>query len=357
MSQEPNIQVVKEMIKIIFKNFETKKSQHKLTKKTIQKILFQVSKSLPENHPIRNSIPFYWFLEGPYSEIIAQTIDSMNGEQILSKDDSQYELYTCNSDFKHKRLINHQEYGFEKIRKIISDEVDNTHGFSNQPLVKTVYEKSPILFYPLYKFDFLTNFDSYCNHHIDNSPVIDTFPESNLLSKLEQSALAIPPNPIFADFKILFFQFSKIVEKTLEFKEKKDPIYGRALENLRELPRVTWMAFAYGARILEHDAYYQNKVSGWKAMFSDKIKILNDSITSITQIMENTLNIQLNTDESDGKSPENQEFRMHLARSIGMDKPPEYDPDSFDRLAGIISDKIGNTEFDAVEVIRDIRRD
>ena len=73
--------------------------------------------------------------------------------------------------------------------------------------------------------------------------------------------------------------------------------------------------------------------------------------------MENKLNIQLNTDESNVKSPESQEFRMHLARSIGMDKPPEYDPISFDRLTGIISDKFKNTEFDAVEVIRDIRCD
>ena len=345
------------MIRIIFHNFKTKKSQHKLPKKTLQKILFKLNKSLPENDSVKNAIPFYWFLEGPYSEVIDQTICMMKDKQILLNADDRYELYKYNSDLQDRRFINHQEYDFEKIRKAIYDIVNNTSKFSNLLLVKEGYAESPILFYPSYKTDFLSHFESYCDHYIRNTTSYSIFTEPVLLSELKQSIFAIPPNPIFTDFKILFLKFVQTVEKTFEFKNKKDPRYTIVLESLKSLSREIWNTFAYGARILEHDEYYLDKIPDWENMFSDKIRILDSAITTVIQITETNLGIKLNVGGLDDKCPEDQEFRMHLARSIGLDNLPEYDPDSFDRLTGIISNRIKCDEFDPVEIIRDIRRD
>lgn len=355
--QEPEIPIVEEMIRIIFHNFRTKKSQHKLPKKTIQKILFKVGKSLPENHSVKNSIPFYWFLEGPYSKVIDQTIGRMKDRQILLNVDETYEMYRYNHDLQDRRLVDHQESNFEEIRKAISDIVNSTPKFSNLQLVNEVYAESPLLFYPTYKTDFLSHFESYCDHHIRDTVSGSIFTKSVLLTELNQSILTIPTDSIFADFKILFLKFVQIVEKTLEFKDKKDPRYVVVLESLKDLSREVWNTFAYGARILEHDEYYLDKVQHWERMFSDKIKILDASITTMIQTTKAELDIRLDADGPNNKCSENEEFRKRLARSIGMNGLPEYDPDSFDKLTGLISHIFKDEEFDTVEIIRNIRRD
>ncbi len=357
MLQKPEIPIIEEMIRLIFHNFKIKKSRHKLPKKTIQKILFKLNKSLPENDSVKNSIPFYWFLEGPYSEVIDQTISMMKNKQILLNTDDRYELYKYNPNLQDRRFIDHLECDFEKIRKTISDIVNNTSKFSNLLLVKEVYAESPILFYPSYKTDFLSHFESYCDHHINNTTSCNIFTEPILLSELKRSILTIPPNPIFTDFKILFLKFCQTVEKTFEVKNKKEPKYTIVLKSLKILSKDIWNTFAYGARILEHDEYYLDKIPDWKSMFSDKIKILDASIITMMQIIETNLGIKQNVYGLDDKCSEDQEFRMHLARSIGLDNLPEYDPNSFNRLTGIIASRIKCDEFDPVEIIRDIRRD
>ena len=355
--QKPEIPIVEEMIRIIFHNFSTKKSQLKLTKKTIQKILFKASKSLPENNSVKKFIPFYWFLEGPYSEVIDETIGRMKAKHVLLNADETYELYKYDPDLQGRRLIDHQEFAFEEVRKSISSVVDSTFRFSNLQLVKEVYAESPILFYPSYKVGFLPHFESYCDHHIRDDASQNIFTESVLLSELKQSILTIPPNPTLADFKTLFLKFCQTVEKAFEFKTKKDSRYVTVLKSLKGLSEEMWNTFAYGARILEHDAYYQYKVPHWEKMFSDKTKILGASVITMMQVADTELDIQLNSGNLDDKSPEDQEFRTYLARSIGINDLPEYDPRSFDRLTGMISHVFKNKEFDAVEIIRGMRSD
>jgi hypothetical protein len=52
---------------------------------------------------------------------------------------------------------------------------------------------------------------------------------------------------------------------------------------------------------------------------------------------------------------EDKDFRQKLARSLGMNKIPDSDPKSFDRLIGMISAKIKTKNFDSVELVRKVR--
>ena len=353
--QECKVSIIKEMIRLIFSNFKTKKSQYKIPRKTIQKILFNMGKSLPENSPVKSTIPFYWFLAGPFSETIAHTIERMKEEKILLLDGGKYELYAYNSNFQHNRFVDHQENNFGEIRDGIYSEVDNTDGFSNLQLVREIYNDSPILFYPNYKTEFLAHFESYCDHHIANYSADNRFNEAILISELERAVLSIPPTPTFSNFKTLFLKFEDIIKKTFEFKSKKSREYVIVLENLKKLSNEIWTTFAYGARILEHDSYYQDQVPDWENKFLTKIETLNDSILATIEIVENNLEIQINSNYTYDKSPEDLKFRVMLAKSIGMDDLPEYDSHAFDRITGIAFPQIKDKKFDSVEVIRDIR--
>ena len=49
------------------------------------------------------------------------------------------------------------------------------------------------------------------------------------------------------------------------------------------------------------------------------------------------------------------DFREKLAKSIGLDRVPDLDPQAFDRIQGILSEHIGTDHFDAVEAVRKVR--
>jgi hypothetical protein len=49
------------------------------------------------------------------------------------------------------------------------------------------------------------------------------------------------------------------------------------------------------------------------------------------------------------------DFRNKIARSIGLDQTPDLDVRSFDRIKGILSDKINTEDFDSEELVKDVR--
>ena len=230
------------------------------------------------------------------------------------------------------------------------------NGSSEDDLVCGIYDGVPILFYPTYKDMFLIHFEAYCKHHstnIANNPIN----KDTLILELEHAGLSIPLIPIFSDFKMSFLKFEHILKKTLQYKNKKNPKYTIVLKNLKKLAENIWITFAYGVRIMKHVPFYQGCVPDWEHEFSLKIKTLNESMLTAIGIVEKNLEIQINSDYTQDKSPEDMIFRAKLAKSIGMDDLPEYDPHAFDRITGIAATQINDTEFDSVEAVRDIRND
>lgn len=50
-----------------------------------------------------------------------------------------------------------------------------------------------------------------------------------------------------------------------------------------------------------------------------------------------------------------EEFRMKLAKSIGLEKAPRLDPEAFERLSGILSKRIKSKKIDSVELVKSVR--
>lgn len=50
-----------------------------------------------------------------------------------------------------------------------------------------------------------------------------------------------------------------------------------------------------------------------------------------------------------------EDFREQLARSVGFEKAPDLDPQSFDRIKGILSEEIDAERFDSEELVKEVR--
>lgn len=350
--QQKEIPIVKELVRIVVTYFDSRKGQNKISKKTIQKILYRARNALPEDSAIRSAIPFYWYLNGPYCEDIDHAIATMKKEGVLLAADGKYELYSLNPDYKRERFVDHGDFQLEDIRKRIADEVGNMRGFSNLQLVKEIYDESPILFYPSYKDMFFKYFESFCNCYLQHDEK-KRFVEKDILNYLEMAFVSLPPEPLFNDFKITFLKFKQATELVVNYKRKDDPEYIAILEKLKELAGDVWKTFAHGARILKHDPPYEDRISQWNEMFESKTSALASAANEISKIIHDTL--EPPRARTTGQSSEDKKFKIQLAKSIGLDSLPEYDPEAFDRLSCIIASKIGTEGFDSVEEIKEIR--
>jgi hypothetical protein len=347
--------ILKELIRKIFEGFSENKNVAKVSKKTVQKILYKLNKKLSNDSPIKNAVPFYWFLAGPYSEKVDSAITVMKYEKVLVPDDGIYEMYVFNPHLIHSRFLDHND-SFQEARKIISEEVSQMKGFSNLQMVRDIYDDSPLLFYPTYKSRFLVYFESFCNYYLEqNDNLQNLFSENDILESLGKARLSLPSDPIFKKFNLVYQDFVTIVSKVLNYNRKNDSEFLTVLQTLETLANKIWYVFAYGARILEHDQFYESKVQTWNGMFTDQLLQLEDAIAKTSFLVSEVLQINIVTKQEESKCTEDKVFKKKLAKLLGFDRIPEYDEDAFSRLTGIIQSRIKTKDFDSVGLVREAR--
>lgn len=73
-----------------------KKDYKGSTKFNILKILFKLKKELPDNNPLKENIPYYWYLHGPYSDVVDHDLKSLVFKNLIEKsDEGLYSLKRC----------------------------------------------------------------------------------------------------------------------------------------------------------------------------------------------------------------------------------------------------------------------
>ncbi len=69
--------VVMEMIRL---SLEYRSGGKGLTRTGVQKVLYELKRSLPEGHRVGESLPYYWFKAGPFSEHVARALMTCSPE-------------------------------------------------------------------------------------------------------------------------------------------------------------------------------------------------------------------------------------------------------------------------------------
>ena len=98
-------QVVKDLILNIFKLIDEREEYRGINKYRIHKILYKLKKELPDEHPLKDKIPYYWYLHGPYSEIVENEITELS-PFISEKDGLLYMNEIKNMDFNNELIDN-----------------------------------------------------------------------------------------------------------------------------------------------------------------------------------------------------------------------------------------------------------
>ena len=351
MNSQYNIELVqnKELIRLIFFYSKELKGQFKLTKKMIQKILWLTKQEIPDDNPIKHQLGFYWYKEGPYSEIGNEAIRNMTKEELMERiEHDKYEMYKYDPDLLHKKLVIYSPE-FEQVKQILHDKI-NELPKNIELIIRDTYNDSPMSFYPDYKINFLHYFTSYCKHYknksIDKKEIKKT---REFLYKTQDSLIG---HKVFAEFNLIYDKFSKIANIVLDSNTNKNN-FEQVIDDMSKIAFRIWEVFALGARILYHDHVYNEQIPKWKEILERETKELEGLITHT----ENNLKKSGITVKDDIDVFGDTETLLDIVRSAGLDRIPEKDPNAFKRLDSCLASTINDQYSDSVQFIKEVRED
>lgn len=254
------------------------------TRTGVVKSLYELKRSLPEDNSIKDKLAYYWFKAGPFSENVVAALDKMISTNIISKSPNHdYELYTLNPEYAGRRLVDH-DAGMVQVREILHKIIDSMRPFSIDSEIKSQYENdAPSKFYPNFKLEFLRELNLYYNRlefatdQKNRKTLLEK--QENLGKLILDSTGSLPFDSLFSDFKRVYFEFETAFTRLLKINPKSvTNEHIQLIKESLELGTKIWDSFAYGARIMKHDAAYNERIADWKKDFAEHVQTLAPEI-------------------------------------------------------------------------------
>ena len=287
--------IIKELIRLVFHNF-SKRERKGLSKKQILKILYQVKMELPQNNSIKNKLAYYWYKNGPFSQVFSNNFEDMKNNQIQLIDNPQLEIYKYSEEHLRKRLVDVTD-DIEESRTIIANKVKQFVNMNS--LINDVYSKyAPTKFYISYNIDFRNKFDNFCSYILDSRKTIakNRYKKIDVDEFLSEAIIDLPKTKLFFQFRCIFNDFSKALYELLDIKSDYNKNEKKLLQNARELYHDIWNVFSYGIRIEEHDKLYDEYEKSWNNKYFEEMTKLENKINIFSSLVFESIqnNIKFN---------------------------------------------------------------
>lgn len=283
---------------------------HPITKKQILKVLLKTKKLLPDANPVKGYLAYYWYVDGPYSEVIYNNIDKLVSMGVVNRHKTdKYETYKLAPARSFVPLI--LPNGHVDIAKEIVSQVAKT--FSNvETAIDEIYAEAPFHWYVAYHRKFQPRFKSYGKALLDGRE--NMFSKDEISDCLDDAVLEYPGTPGFIGHQRIFMDFSKMLNSFFYSSKSGTDICNELLRALLPLADRIWKVFAEGVRIVYHDDYYNDKVEEWKNAYKSSIDTLDSDIIQYTKKFESVGDDRRFTPEIEDivLYPERHEFKPYV---------------------------------------------
>lgn len=261
---------VQETIRVAIQRL-SKGGKRSVTKKHILKVLFLARERLSDNNHVKQDLAYYWYRDGPYSEVIYANLDHMvaNGLVMKRKTDKS-ETYQLAPGQALRPVASDAdlEVARHEIGLMASVNTD-VH-----TATKRAYEAAPSRWYDTYNLKFKPQFESHCK-------AVSTGRESmygahDILERLDDAVLDYPTGPNFMEHRVVFMDFAKMLNAFLRwdsYHTRKDMV-----DTLHDMCDGIWSVFAYGARIRFHDTYYDDRIDAWEDQYRRELAELDHMV-------------------------------------------------------------------------------
>ena len=261
---------IQEMIRITVQRLSAKQRQPNIAKKKILKVLFKVKQQLPYGNYIKGRLAYYWYKDGPYSEIVDAGISQLVLDGNLKKTTVRGTTYELDAQKGLAPMITYDD-DMNEARNVIGR---MTESFVNiHDTIQDIYDEAPYEWYGVYNYTFRNKFETYCDSIINGHA--SSVDNNDIQDALDDAVLKYPPLPEFIEHRQIFMDFAKMLNAFLQsdIRANKDH-----LDTLQQLSADIWDVFAHGVRVKNHDDYYSGRVESWLEMYKQKIYDLNAEI-------------------------------------------------------------------------------
>lgn len=265
--------VVKELLKFLL--CQLKENDMAISHYRIQKTVFKIKKELGCNHPLYEHLPFYWYEDGPFSNVVAQAFSKLrdshcyrfSSNTIFLNNDSYGRFSSANS------LINE----YPSIKDISAEIFKDKNSFFNKFDEDIYIDYAPFPF--MHPFKYIL-FNTAKNEELFYSSTPDEY-----LNVYYECLSEMPYDEIINDFSILFSRLFSRLELINDENQ-----FISCWKYMRTPIQLSWLAFARGISIEFHDNFYDKDIESWKIDFDNRIKILNKSMNHFEEKTDNILN-------------------------------------------------------------------
>ena len=236
-----------------------------VTKKHILKVIYLARKRLPKDSNIRQELAYYWYREGPYSEVVEANLVQMVKDGLVSKT-SKWETYRLAPERTLQPVVGGGEMDdVEREIDLVASENTNVND-----AVKNTYRMAPFKWYTTYNLEFKPKFERHFGDVLAGRESM--YGARDILELLDDAVLDYPTVPEFMEHRMSFMDFAKIVNAFL----RQDSYHTNEdmAKALRRLCDFIWETFAYGVRIHQHDPQYDEDVERWKNMYGNALRKL-----------------------------------------------------------------------------------
>ncbi len=251
--------IVQETIRVAIQRL-SRSGRAGVTKKHILKVLFLARENLPDNNHIKHNLAYYWYKEGPYSEVVYANLDQMidSGLVKVHKTDKS-ETYKLVSELTMRPVASGAD--LDAARReigLVASENPKVHD-----AVRHTYEMAPFKWYTTYNLEFKPQFEAYCKNVLTSREGVHT--DNDMLERLDDSVLDYPTIPEFMEHRMMFMDFAKMANAFL--RRDSHHTSKNIVEWLPVLSADIWDAFAYGVRVHHHDPQYDSHLGKWREMY------------------------------------------------------------------------------------------
>lgn len=240
-------------------------------KMNILKTLFLTREHMSDKNPIKHNLAFYWYKDGPYSEIVVNNLEMLvDAQKVIKSKTDTWEMYKLVPEYALRPIVQYDAFMDEaasEVKSIVSESTTNVHDLILQ-MYKTA---APTPLYISYKLEFMPKFENHCKDMQKGRE--NKYTPRQILELLDDVVLDFPTALEFLGIRMIFMDFAKILNAFLRWDEYYT--HNDLLNELLIMCNDIWETFAYGARVHYHDSYYKPHMDDWKRKYEQKLHKLN----------------------------------------------------------------------------------
>ena len=256
-----------DLVKFLF--FELKENNESISETQMQKLIFKIKMELGENHELYEELPYYWYIHGPFSEVVRDSFNDIKNNFCEMHAYNKVILKKQQDDFKDSELVDN----FSEIVKISNEIIHNQNLFDN--IVEHVYDN-----YAPYRVIIPLKFEIY--QTANNNRFSQNFDVDEYVDTFYECESQLPDDKYFVNFSEIYSQLCINLDLIND-----NGTFDENWRFLRNLIKELWITFAKGLRVKSKDNYYNYEMDVWNQKFEDNLRILSQSVDK-TEILANS---------------------------------------------------------------------